>query len=206
MERELFFVREFQSAGSPHSRLEEAALIRCVAAGDTGRFFDLIHPHLVLVWRTIRARMRNDADAQDVIQETLLKAFKHLAQFRFEASFRTWLCQIAINQVCQTRRDAASWRIADLDEREFEHMLVSDRQDSIEARCERLESGQMLGEAIAALPKKYRQVVQLRDLRELSIDETARSLYLTRSAVKSRHHRARQLLCRQVTGERNAAA
>jgi RNA polymerase sigma-70 factor (ECF subfamily) len=200
MERAAPFVLNFESARAPRSNEEEATLIRRIKAGDAGPFFDLVHPHLIALWRMVRSRIKSDSDAQDILQETLLKAFRHLAQFRFASSFRTWLCRIAINQVWQTRRDAASWRVADIDELELERTWVTGRQDSPEARCEQLESVKLLSEAIKALPQKYRLVVQLRDLNELSIAETARTLFLTCGAVKTRHHRAHKLLLRHLAG------
>lgn len=138
MERAVLLVRESEPAGLRHSPEEEATLIGNITAGDKGRFLDLVQPHLVSLWRTVRTRIKNDEDAQDVVQETLLKAFKHLAQFHFASSFRTWLCSIAMNEACQMRRDAAGWIVTDINDLEFERIPMTGRQESIEAR---LESG-----------------------------------------------------------------
>ena len=179
---------------------EEATLIRCITAGDESRFVDLIQPHLVALRRTVRTRVNNDEDVKDVVQETLLKTFKHLAQFHFASSFRTWLCSIAMNEACQMRRDARSWMLVNINELDCDRILTTRRLDSMEARFEQLESADLLRETIKALPEKYRVIVQYRDLSELSIAETARVLRLTCSAVKSRHHRARKLIGRDVIG------
>ncbi len=177
---------------------EEANLIRGITAGDGSRFLDLVQPHLVALWCTVRATVTNDADVEDAVQKTLLKAFKHPAQFHFASSFRTWLCSVATNQVFQMRRDSACWMLANVNDLEFTRILTTGSHDSIEARFAQVELVNILKRAIEALPEKYRLVVRCLDLNELSIAETARGLGLTFSGVKSRHHRARKLLCRDM--------
>lgn len=91
MEKTTHLVVEFEHATGLQSTEEEAILIRSITAGDTGRFLDLVNPHLIPLRRIARARTRSDSDAQDIVQETLLKSFTHLGQFRVASNFRTWL-------------------------------------------------------------------------------------------------------------------
>ena len=93
-----------EPAGIKHRLDEEALLIHQVLAGQQDRFQELLQPHMSVVLRTVQTKMRNSAEVDDVIQETLLKALTRLAQFRFEAGFRAWLVQIAINESRQWYR------------------------------------------------------------------------------------------------------
>ena len=83
------------------SHAEETVLIGQILVGRKELFDDLLEPHLTSLFRFVRSRMGSDSEAEDVIQVTILKAFTHLAKFRFEASFRSWLIRIAINEVAQ---------------------------------------------------------------------------------------------------------
>ena len=78
---------------------KEASLIRQIFGGRRDLFGDLIEPHVGALWRTVQAKMRNDPDIDDIVQQAVFKAFTHLEQFRFEAGFRTWLIRIALNEV-----------------------------------------------------------------------------------------------------------
>ncbi len=90
-----------------NSSADEAVLIGRILRGRPDLFYDLLEPHLPLVLRVVRSRMRNDPDAEDVVQQTVLKAFSRLAQFQFRSSFRTWLFRIACNEVMGWRRVSA---------------------------------------------------------------------------------------------------
>jgi sigma-70-like protein len=87
------------ATGEYRSSQEESLLIGQILEGRKDLFGDLLQPHLTAVLRLVRAKMRNDSEADDVIQQTILKAFTRLEQFRFEASFKTWLIRIAIREV-----------------------------------------------------------------------------------------------------------
>jgi RNA polymerase sigma-70 factor (ECF subfamily) len=171
---------------------DEAALIRKIVGGQRDLFGDLIAPHLTPLLRIVRATMGGHAEVDDIVQQTVLKAFTRLAQFRFEAGFRTWLIQIGINEARQWRRRYASSRVLEFTPAAFSELRIADQSHSPLIEYQRSETGAQVGAALARLPEKYRIVIFLRDLEELSISEVAGRLGLTIPAVKTRHRRARQ--------------
>jgi RNA polymerase sigma-70 factor (ECF subfamily) len=175
----------------------EAVLIREILAGRRDLFGDLIEPHLDAVWRTVRARMGNDPDIDDVVQQAVVKAFIHLEQFRFEAAFKTWLIRIASNEIMQTWRKRV--RSAAVELSAVDAILAADAKDSPFSLCARCEAAGLVDTALATLPVKYRVVIRLRDVEERSITEVAEALCLTTAAVKSRHHRARLRMAKVIS-------
>jgi RNA polymerase sigma-70 factor (ECF subfamily) len=171
---------------------DEAALIRKIVGGQRDLFGDLIAPHLTPLLRIVRATIGGDPEVEDIVQQTALKAFTHLAQFRFEAGFSTWLIQIGLNEARQWRRKCASSRIVDLAPLSLSELPIADRNHSPLSECQRRETGAQLRAALVRLPEKYRNVILLRDIEDLSVSEVAGRLGLTIPAVKTRHRRARQ--------------
>jgi RNA polymerase sigma-70 factor (ECF subfamily) len=176
----------------------EAVLIDRILTGRIDAFADLVQPYLTSLNRFAQHKLQNESEAEDVVQQSILLALSHLRQFRREASFSTWLRAIAINEVCRLRQKQASSHVP---LREPVAVDVADPGHSPYAQCEQRERADRLHRALTKLPEKYRLMIQLRDLGELSIDETAHSLSLTNSAVRTRHHRARRLLVRSLGRE-----
>jgi RNA polymerase sigma-70 factor, ECF subfamily len=170
---------------------KEASLIRQILGGRRDLFDDLIEPHLRALWRAVQAKMGNDVDIDDVVQQAVFKAFTHLEQFRFEAGFRTWLIRIALNEVAQNWRKRFPSRSVVLDGLAVAETLVTDPKDSPFNVCARRQTSRLIRIALASLPEEYRVVVRMRDLEERSISEVAEMLCLTVAAVKTRHHRGR---------------
>jgi len=142
-------------------------------------------------------RLRNDSEAEDVVQQAILQAFHNLGQFRREASFKTWLSKIAFNEVIHLRRGkAAAWAMPL--HATHAHKLA-DPACPPDIQIQQRQDRERLHQALHRLPEKYRSVIQLRDLGEMTIAATARSLSLSVSAVKTRHHRARKLLLRSLS-------
>jgi RNA polymerase sigma-70 factor (ECF subfamily) len=177
---------------------EEAGLVRKILDGRQDLFGDLIAPHLTPLLRILRARTGAHPDLEDIVQQTALKAFTYLRQFRFEASFRTWLIQIGLNEARAWRRKCASSRIMALDLPTLTQLPAADESPSPLVECQRSEAAVRLRAAIARLPEHYRRVIVLRDLEDLSISEVARQLGLTIPAVKTRHLRARRKMARSL--------
>jgi RNA polymerase sigma-70 factor (ECF subfamily) len=171
---------------------DESALIRKIVGGRRDLFGDLIVPHLTPLSSIVRATIGGRPEVEDIVQQTVLKAFTHLAQFRFEAGFRTWLIQIGINEARQWRRRYASSRVLEFTPAAFSELRIADQSHSPLIEYQRSETGVQVGAVLARLPEKYRIVILLRDLEELSISEVAARLGLTIPAVKTRHRRARQ--------------
>jgi RNA polymerase sigma-70 factor, ECF subfamily len=129
--------------------------------------------------------LRNEADAEDVAQEAILKAFRHLRQFREEARFSTWLIQITVNEPIAERQD---------EEGNFVPRDFADWREIPSETLERKEVRQKLAEALAELGQIYREVFVLRDMQHLSIEETATALGISTASVKTRLLRARLML------------
>ena len=182
-------------------RATEGFLIDSALRGRDDAFWDLIQPYLTSLNRFARVRLRSDPDAEDIVQDAVLAALRHLRQFRGEASFKTWLIAIASHEVSHRRRAAAGAR--PLQERRA--ATLQDPAHPPDVQFQRRQEVERLHQALTRLPEKYRRMIQLRDLHELSVAETARSLSLTAGAVRTIHHRARKLLARSFTRIKRAA-
>jgi RNA polymerase sigma-70 factor (ECF subfamily) len=184
-------------------REQENGLIRSALAGRQDAFEDLVRPHLTSLNRFARMRVHTDSDAEDVVQQAVLRALRHIHQFRGEASFKTWLSTIAFNEINHNRRARARAQVHPLYEVRAE--TLADPASSPEAQVQHSEEIEHLRQAVRRLPEKYRLMIQLRDLSELNIVETARVLSITVAAAKTRHHRARKLLVRSLRGAKRTA-
>ena len=171
---------------------QEVELIRNILGGRRELFADLIAPHLRPLLRTVRAIIGCHPDVEDIVQQTALKALTHLDQFRFEASFRTWLIRIGLNEANAWRRKCATSRFLALDANTLTQLPVADESHSPWVEYQRSEAIARLRTALAGLPEKYRVVILLRDLYGFSLSEVAGRLGLTIPAVKTRQMRARQ--------------
>jgi RNA polymerase sigma-70 factor, ECF subfamily len=175
----------------------ETTLIRRVQNGESDAFFDLVRPYERAVFLAALSLVRNDADAEDVAQEAILKAFKNLARFRQEAKFSTWLIQIAINEAKMRLRKDRRHLYESVDEGRLSDdgdYTPRDFADWREIPSEALEQKELrkaLTKALDSLPEKYRTVLILRDVQHLTINETAKILSLSEANVKTRLSRAR---------------
>ena len=170
--------------------MADSALIRQTLAGQTECFAVLMERHLGVVRRRIGSLVRNTTDLDDVIQEVLVKVWRHLSQYRSEASFRTWMTSVAINETVQFYRTQQRRPVCqpyDLD-------TFASRSDSPHQALARLETDAAIRSAVAALPAKYRQVLTLRHLEQLSVRDTAQRTQSSIPAVKARLFRARLVL------------
>ncbi len=178
-------------------------MIASILSGDTDQYHELIRPYEHSVYRMALSFMKNDSDAEDVAQEAFLKAFRNLATFRGQSKFSTWLISITLNEARGRLRRQGVLRMESLDASPEEGGRVSpallrDWREVPSEALERKEVRAMLEEAIAHLSPIYRQVVLLRDVQELSIEETATALLITTASVKVRLHRARIMLQKRL--------
>jgi RNA polymerase sigma-70 factor (ECF subfamily) len=175
---------------------DESELVRNILSGRRELFEDLIAPHLTPLLRTIKATIRSSADVEDIVQQTVLKAFTHLDQFRFEASFRTWLIRIGLNETRAWLRKSGSSRFLTLNPVTLTQLPFSDESHSPWVKYQRSEVSVRLCAALAQLSEKYRIVILRRDLYGFSLSEVAAQLGLTIAAVKTRQLRARQQMAK----------
>ena len=134
---------------------EEAVLIGRILAGRKDLFDELLKPHLAPLWRVVQAKMGTDTDVEDVVQQTLLKAYLHLEQFRNEARFSTWLIRIARHEILQRHCLPWSSHVVSLDPPALCKFQGSEETASPYKRLERMETNNLLRKAIAELPEKY---------------------------------------------------
>ena len=178
---------------------DEAVLIAKVLAGTPELFAELVGPYHRVVFLTAYAILRNQQDAEDVSQEAILKAFRHLAGFRGEAKFSTWLIQITSNESrlrLRRERKAQNESIDEMDE-DGDHYCPIQLRDWREVPSEALENQELraaINKALLMLPEKYREILVLRDIQQLNIEETVKALGISQAQVKTRLHRARLLI------------
>jgi RNA polymerase sigma-70 factor (ECF subfamily) len=185
--------------GAPKLNLDpnEAELIQRVCDGETEAFYALVEPCERGVFTAAMSILNNAADAEEVAQEAVLKAFNALPRFRRESKFSTWLIQITINEARLKLRKDRRHLYESIDEPENNEegdYFPKDFADWREIPSEELQRKQLreaLRRALDALPQKYREVLVLRDIQHLSIQETAQVLGITEGSVKTRLLRAR---------------
>lgn len=175
----------------------EQVLIQRVQGGEAEAFYQLVQPYERAVFLAAVAIVKNDADAEEVAQEAILKAFKALARFRQEAKFSTWLIQIAINEAKMRLRKDRRHLYESIDQGQQNDQgdyIPKDFADWREIPSQALERRELrdaLAKALESLPEKYRAILILRDVNHLSITETAQILGLSEANVKTRLSRAR---------------
>ena len=180
---------------------KESELIAAVLAGDIELYHLLIRPYERRVYMMSLSYLKNEAEEEDVAQETFIRAFRNLGAFRGDSKFSTWLISIALNEAKSRLKRQATVRILSLDELQADEAPVSpavlrDWRELPSDLVEREEIGKLVRWAIKGLPRIYQQVVLLRDIEELTVNETAQILDISTSLVKVRLHRARMMLQR----------
>jgi RNA polymerase sigma-70 factor, ECF subfamily len=183
---------------------DEAALVARAKDGDADAFSELVSHYDRRVFRMAKQITQNDEDAEDVLQETFLKAYSHLDNFQGNSKFYTWLVRIAVNEALMKLRKRRSDKTVPIDEPIDTGEDVVAREIAVwdenpEDTYSREELGRILDEAVQSLKPAYRTVFILRDIEEMSIEETAEALNLSISAVKSRLLRARLQLREKLT-------
>jgi RNA polymerase sigma-70 factor (ECF subfamily) len=182
---------------------DEAQRIASILAGNTHEFHDLIRPHERSVYVMALSLLHNEADAEDAAQEAFLKAFRNLANFRGDSKFSTWLISITLNEARSRLRSKKTVKMESLDEPpeeqgHFTPALLRDWREIPSDALERNELRYLLHQAITELPLIYREIFVLRDVEELSVNESAEALGITVASVKVRLHRARIMLQKKL--------
>ena len=184
---------------NPAGTMREQELIAQVQRGHNDRFYELVRPYERRVYAAALAILRNEADAEDVAQEAMLKALANIRQFRAEARFSTWLIQITVNEALMRRRRERNVVMEGIEdhrdeEGEYTPRDFADWREIPSEALERKEVRQKLAQALATLDRKYREVFVLRDMEQLNIQETAEVLGISIASVKTRLLRARLML------------
>lgn len=175
----------------------ESVLIQRVCDGDKEAFYELVRPYERAIYLAAKSVLENEADAEEAAQEAVLKAFTHIKSFRAESKFSTWLVQITINEARMKLRRQHRQLYESLDESSSDEQgdyWPKDYADWREIPSEALQLKQLreaLNKALNALEPKYREVLVLRDIQQLSVAETAEVLGVSEVNVRTRLHRAR---------------
>lgn len=191
------------SEGSVEVSLEstDEQLIERIRGGEPPLFEVLMRRHNRTVYRAIRGILRNDDEIEDVMQDAYVRAYAHLAEFRGEARFSTWLTRIAVYEAfARVRRRK---RVGDAPNDEDDIMEAI--QPTPEQQASNRELATVLEHAIDALPESFRTVFVLRAVEEMSTAETAMVLAIPEDTVKTRLHRARGLLQKTLLDRADAS-
>jgi RNA polymerase sigma-70 factor (ECF subfamily) len=189
---------------SPIQVDEEAAVVAQARTGDAKAFNELLQRYERKIFRLALHITQNREDAEDVLQETFLKAYQHLDQFQGQSKFYTWIVRIAVNQALMKLRKRKSDRSVSLDDtidtgEDTVAREIAAWDENPEQQYGREELNQILTSAVDGLTPIYRAVFVLRDVDGLSTEETADALELSVPAVKSRLLRARLQLRDKLT-------
>lgn len=168
-----------------------SALIGHIRKGEMSLFHELIRPYEKTIYSIAFSILHDHADAEDVAQETVLKAFTHLQQLHSPTKFRRWLLRIALNEARMRRRHNEHYRHEPIDLSK-ESISISAPPGREPVTHEEFQIA--LNRALHSLPPQYREIVVLRDMRDLNVIETAATLGISVASVKTRLHRARKAL------------
>ena len=183
---------------------DESSLVAQAKAGDQNAFAELVTHYERKIYRLAKNITRNDEDAEDVLQDAFFKAYEHLDSFKGDSKFYTWIVRIAVNEALMRLRKRKTDRSVPLDEpvdlgEETVAREIAVWEDNPEQQYSQEEWRRILDEAIESLKPDFRTVFVLRDIEELSTEETAETLGISVPAVKSRLLRARLALRERLT-------
>jgi RNA polymerase sigma-70 factor (ECF subfamily) len=183
---------------------DEADLIRSICRGQKDLFHELIRPYERGIYLAAFSVLHNQADAEEAVQEALLKAFAHLHELRSDEKFKSWLFLIAVNEARMRRRKNHQQLFEPIDdeanesEEGFMPRQFADWRDVPSEVFEKKQIRIAVQKAVDSLPPKYREIFILRDVQHLSVAETAKVLGLSTPAVKTQLHRARLQMREQL--------
>jgi RNA polymerase sigma-70 factor (ECF subfamily) len=169
-----------------------------VRAGETALFEILMRRHNQRIYRIVRGILDDDGEAEDVMQDAYVRAYQHLGQFEGRSTFVTWLTRIAMHEAFARAERLKRQTSLNDDELIADMNSTLAPTDSPERNVANRELQLALEAAILSLPPKYRTVMMMRDVEELSTAEAASVLEISEEAVKTRLHRARALVRRAL--------
>lgn len=197
------------SVGAPEGWTDEQVIER-VRGGDTASYEIIMRRYNQRLYRVARAILRDDGEAEDVIQDTYVRAYQNLHQFAGFALFSTWLTRIAVHEALRrVRLRNRSQQLDEFEQDEEGAMKAVETSPDPEQRASNAELGRLLEGVVLELPDAYRTVVMLRDIEQMSTAETAEALDLSEQNVKVRLHRGHAMLRNSLTarlGEAHKAA
>lgn len=188
---------------------DDMALVESARRGHEFAFREIMRRYNQRLFRVARAVVRDDAEAEDIVQESYVRAFTHLETFRGEAQLSTWLIRIALNEALGRKRRRRPTVELDGMPAEAGDILLgeahTDAPPSPESELGRNEARRLLESAIDLLPESFRTVFVMRDVEGLTTDEVAGQLHINEATVKTRLFRARRLLRETLSNELQSA-
>lgn len=178
---------------------DDLSIARRVVAGDRTAFELLMRRHNRRLYRLARATLRNDAEAEDALQDAYLHAYKSMSQFRGDSQLFTWLSRLVLNECfARLRRSARRQNVIPIvdapDYIEHADAMTTHDDDAPDEALARSQVRALLERKLDELPELFRMVFVLRSIEEMSVEETAQCLNIPEATVRSRHFRARSLL------------
>ncbi len=184
-----------ETAAAPFERLTDLELVERIQSGNGRAMETLMRRHNRVLYRTARAILRDDTEAEDVVQDAYIRAYRAFGTFRGESKLSTWLVRIAANEaLMRRRRGARRAEIVPIDATVEEPEPHMHKEEGPERETLRAEMRRLLEARIDELPDGYRAVFVLRGVEELSVEETAAALDMPEATVRTRYFRARGLL------------
>jgi RNA polymerase sigma-70 factor (ECF subfamily) len=176
-----------------------------VLAGETELYEIIMRRYNQRLYRVARSILRNDGEAEDVMQDAYVRAYEHLDQFAGRSRFSAWITKIAVHE--SLARVQKRNRLQELEAMmpQQEEIVLTSPTASPEQQASSAEMGHLLEEGILALPENYRTVIMMRDIEEMSTADTALALNLSEENVKIRLHRARILLRKELFARAGAS-
>ena len=187
--------------------LPDAEVVRRVLEGETALFELIMRRYNQRLYRVARAILRDDAEAEDVVQDAYVRAYEHLAQFAGRSQFATWLTRIAIHEaLSRSQGRRRTEQLGANEGAENGEVTVPANALNPEEQVSVSELGRALESAILSIPEQYRLVLMMRDVEQLDTQETAAALALTEENVKVRLHRARAMVRKNLFAKAGAEA
>ena len=175
--------------------LSDEEVVERVLAGDTALYEVVMRRYNTRLYRVARSILKNDGEAEDVMQDAYVRAFQHLGQFAGRAKFSTWLTRIAVHEALARGHKARRFEDwDDMNENQQNEIGATPLRSNPESETASVEMSKILEQAIENLPERYRAVVMRRDVQDMTTAETAECLSLTEENVKIRLHRAHGML------------
>jgi RNA polymerase sigma-70 factor, ECF subfamily len=195
-----------------YDALDDVRLVDLARSGEAAAFRIIMRRHNRRLYRVARGVLGDDSEAEDVVQEALVRGFQNLSGFRGDSTLATWLTRIALNEALgRKRRRRPMVDLNDLerfDEQGEARVLIfpgATAASGPEAEAGRAEIRRLLEHAVDDLPEVFRIVYVMREIEQMSVDETASHLQLRPETVKTRLHRARRLLRKSLKAKLGSA-
>ncbi|SAL35709.1 RNA polymerase sigma factor [Caballeronia arvi] len=178
---------------------DDLSLVHRIVAGDRSAFELMMRRHNRRLYRLARATLRNDAEAEDALQDAYLHAYRSMSQFRGDAKLFTWLSRLVLNECfARLRRTARRQNVIPIvdapDSIEHADAMTAHDDDAPDEALARAQVRALLERKLDELPELFRMVFVLRSIEEMSVEETALCLHIPEATVRSRHFRARSML------------